>query len=177
MHESDLAKNKRFLGGNTNTTHSQFLTVLSIEQRRQYDGVCFWQKYYLPFFPSEKTTLIQKLNFFFPYYFLSPENHDTSDGKITSLKLAEMFVSLLLHAEKGLNTSQVNCQDNSYIAGILHGKLKKTLSHAHIPAWKKTSKREKGLDLPLESSFSSCHSEGLPRRRRCHLDCWGSREG
>lgn len=56
-------------------------------------------------------------------------------------------------------------------------KLKETWSHTHIPAWKKPNKKDKSLDLPWESSFSSCHSESLPRRRRCHLDCWGLREG
>lgn len=112
--------------------------------------------------------------FFSCYYFLSPDNHDNSDRKITSSELVEMLVSLLLQAGRGLNTSQVSCQDNSYVAGMPHWKLRKT-SHTWIPAWKKP--REKDLDLPWESSFSSCHSEGLPRRTQCHLDCWGSKEG
>lgn len=66
---------------------------------------------------------------------------------------------------------QLPCRDAT------HWKLKKTWSHTHIPAWKKPNKKAKALNLPWESSFSSCHSESLPRRRRCHLDCWGLREG
>lgn len=97
------------------------------------------------------------------------------DEKIYSSKLAEMFVRFPLQAERELNTSQVNCKDNGCNAGISHWKLKKTFILAfHL---EETSKREKDQDLPWESSFSSCHSEDLPRRRRCHLDCWELREG
>lgn len=132
----------------------------------------FSPRTYFNFYPK-----ITMLFFFCLLLFIYPENHEISDGKITTLKGADMFVCLLLQAERGLSTSQVNSQDISYIAGLPHWKLKKTWSLAHIPAWKKPNKKDKALDLPWESSFSSCHSGSLPRRRRCHLDCWGLREG
>lgn len=61
------------------------------------------------FFSRQTSTFIQKLKCLFKnyYYFISLDNHDFSDRKITSSKLAEMFVSLLLQAEGRLNTSQV----------------------------------------------------------------------
>lgn len=175
MHELDLGKNNRLPGGNNNTTHRQFLSHPSSKEGNMM-GYVFCKN--IGFFPSlTNFNIYPKIKMlFFLLLLISSDNH-ISDRKITSSKLAEIFVSLLLQAVRGLNTSQVNCQDNSYLAGMPHWKLKKTLSHTHVPAWKKPNKRDKALDLPWESSFSSCHSEGLPRRRRCHLDCWGWREG
>lgn len=98
------------------------------------------------------------------------------DEKIRSSKLAEMFVHLPLQAERELNTSQDNCKDSGCTAGTSHWKLKKTPSYLHS-SLEEASKTEKDQGLPWESSFSSFRSEGLPRRRRCHLGCWESREG
>lgn len=117
VHQSEWTKNKRFPGGNKNTTHRQFLTVPSRKHSRKYDGVHLLQNMNC-FFPLWYTsTSISKL----PCLFFKKNYYEMSDGKKkTSLKGVDMFVCLLFQAERGLNTSQANSQDSSYFAGMPH---------------------------------------------------------
>lgn len=180
-HESNQAKNNRFPGGNKHTTHRQLLTVPSRKHRRKYDGVYLLQNmnYFSAFFfPSDILQLLsQDYNAFFfcLLLFIYPENHEIADGKITSLKGADMFVCLLLQAERGLSTSQQPGHQLYCRAATL--KIKENVVSCSHSCLEEAKQKRQALDLPWESSFSSCHSGSLPRRRRCHLDCWGLREG